>query len=51
MNSEQASRFTLQLTAQDAMVYTCLNSVIDMSEALLDIKLWGNNLGVRIPAA
>ena len=22
-----------------------------MSEALLDIKLWGNNLGVRIPAA
>ena len=51
MNSEQASRFTLQHTAQDAMVYTCLNRVIDMSEALLDIKLWGNNLGVRIPAA
>lgn len=22
-----------------------------MSEAVLDIKLWGNNLGVRIPAA
>jgi antitoxin MazE len=22
-----------------------------VSEALLDIKLWGNNLGVRIPAA
>ena len=22
-----------------------------MSEALLDIKAWGNNLGVRIPAA
>lgn len=22
-----------------------------MSEAILDIKLWGNNLGVRIPAA
>ena len=22
-----------------------------MSEAILDIKLWGNNLGVRLPAA
>jgi antitoxin MazE len=22
-----------------------------MSEAVLDIKLWGNNLGVRLPAA
>jgi antitoxin MazE len=24
---------------------------IDMAEAILDIKHWGNNLGVRLPAA
>ena len=25
--------------------------ILDMTEALLDIKHWGNNLGVRLPAA
>lgn len=33
-------------------VYTTYKqSEIDMAEAILDIKHWGNNLGVRLPAA
>jgi antitoxin MazE len=27
------------------------NNIIIMTEAILDIKTWGNNLGVRLPAA
>ena len=33
-------------------VYTTYKQLeIDMAEAILDIKHWGNNLGVRLPAA
>ena len=35
--------------SKHSMVST--NQVISMTEVVLDIKRWGNNLGVRLPAA